>query len=202
MSVFSPTDARDLAAIAFRYRISPNENAQAGARALVGKEDELLIALRAGEQRYFACRQELQAIRGLRKSDKDLPEACGDLARRLRSIKDDLAKLGDFSRGQLDSIARYRSSTIEEMDAQFENLIQWLTQGAELRACPQPKAPGKKPGVSNFGVLRLPLEEFAKEIRNFLVSPEVRIPFSFEAIPRVDLEGEPRELISAAARLM
>ena len=208
MSVFTPANTQELAAIAFRFRIdkfsSPGEQAEAGEahQPLVGKEDELLKALRAGEQRYSECRQELEAIRRLRKSDKELPDACADMARGLHSVKDDLTELDDFSRGQLDSIAQYKNSSIEEMHAYLEKLIEWLTKGAELHFPPQPKMPGRKPGVSNSGVLRLPLEEFAKEIMNFLASPEIQIAFSFEAIPRHDLENHPRELISAAARLL
>jgi hypothetical protein len=207
MSVFTPANTQELAAIAFRFRVkfnSPEEQAERGQahRPLVGKEDELLKALRAGEQRYSECRQELKAIRKLRKSENELPVLCADMARKLNSIKDDLTELDVVSREELDSAAQCQGSSIEEMHARLEKLLEWLIGGAEVYLPHQQKMPGRTRGAGNSGVLRLPLEEFAKELRNFLRSPEVGVAFRFDAVPRQDLENGRRELTSATARLL
>ena len=79
------------------------------------------------------------------------------------------------------------------MHACINKVQQWFDAGGrapEIAVSAGEKAAGRKPGVSNAGVIRLPLEEFAKEVRNFLISPDVRIGFKFEAITRHDLRRQ------------
>jgi len=208
MSPFNHFEAERLAAMAFRFRAdkftSHIQQNMCGNphRPLVGKEHELLEVLLAGEQRYRDCKRELEIILDLRSSDRKLPVFCAQMANNLSVIQNALRGLDYVSRTEMDSIARCLGSDADEMHAHIDRVLQWLRARPDIEGIEGEKAVGRKRGLSNAGVLRLPLEEFAKEIRNFLLSPDVRIKFSFKAITRHDREGTPREPVSAAARLL
>jgi hypothetical protein len=225
MSVFTPEEARRLAALTFRRSdkfSSASKQLEAGKakQKLLGLENELLTVLRAAEQRYEDCRQEIDCISKLRRSDRYLPQFCADLARRLKAVKESLAKLDPISREELDSVARYQDSSTEEMHERIDVLLAWLQDAAHsplddeharisaankaqpgVRVVARRKG-GRKLGIGNSRVVRLPFEEFAKEIRNFLISPGVGIEFSFDDKTRDDLDPVIREPVSEAARLL
>src|SRR5437588_691652 len=104
MSSFTLEHACQLAENAFRFRPdkfeSPDQQKRLGAadRPLAGKEQKLLEALRAGEQRYQECKAEIEAIRKLRKSDAELPQQCDAIADTLREIAKTLSRLDEVSR--------------------------------------------------------------------------------------------------------
>jgi hypothetical protein len=219
MSVFTPEEVRRLAALTFRRSdkfSSPGEQLAAGKakQKLLGRENELLMVLQAAERRYEDCWQEVECIKKLRKSDRNLPQLCVDLASQLNTVKESLAKLDWISRQQLDLVARYQDSSADEMHERIDVLLAWLHDAAQppwfderahtstadrVRVIAQGKA-GRKLGIGDSRVVRLPFEEFAKEIRNFLIS--VGIEFSFDDISRDDLDPVIREPVSEAARLL
>lgn len=205
MSVFTYQRAHALANETFRFSLkfdSADEQKRCGMadRLLLGKEDALLKALRAGEQRYADCKTELQAIIKLRSADTKLPAQCATMSQKLREVLLALSALDEVSREELDSIARCRGSSSEEMSGYLRTVSAWLDSGTEELFSKRQKAVGRKRGVGKGGALRLPLEEFAKELRSFLL--EVGVAFTFEAITREDHQPPDREPVSAAARLL
>ncbi|MCK1521999.1 hypothetical protein [Bradyrhizobium sp. 17] len=189
MSVFTRHHAHALADDTFRFRItfdSPNDQKGLGeaVQPLVGKEDALLKALRAGEQRYVECKTELQAIQKLRSAYTDLPAQCAGMGKKLREVAQVLSGLDDVSREELNSMAHPHGSSVEEMSEYLEKVLGWLDAGSEELFSKPQKTAGRKRGVGKGGSQRLPLEEFAKELRNFLL--EERVAFTFEAATRED----------------
>jgi hypothetical protein len=217
MSAFTLDHVRQLADNAFRFRPdkfkSADQQKRCGKalRQLVGKEDKLLEALRAGEQRYKECQAEISFIRELRRSDAALPQWCANLAETLGRIVDSLESLDQVSRHELDSVGRTQGSSFEQIRESLERARAWAEEGAKevdlnQQETPGPTKPqkttrGRKPGVGKANVQRVPLEEFAKEIRTFWLH-ETSFKFSFEAITREDLDPVVREPVSAAARLL
>ena len=199
MSKFTIEDARRLAALTFRYRPqdfdTPDAQIEAGKadRPLLGKEDKLLAALQAGEQRYNDCYEEVETIKALRKSDKELPARCATLAAQLSDIQGNLNRLDDVSRDELDSIAQGLGSSAAEMHTRIDDLLAWLREAAMDDVNTAPRKVGRKKG----SIVRLALGEFAKEIRAFLISDEVRMQFGYQ----VD-ESDATKLMSPAARLL
>ncbi|WP_426612539.1 hypothetical protein [Bradyrhizobium sp. McL0616] len=205
MSMFTDHHARALAGDTFRFRVkfdSADEQKRRGkaVQPLVGKESALLKALRVGEQRYVDCKTELQAIRKLRNADTKLPAQCATMGEKLREVVLALSALDDVSREELDSIARSRGSSAEEMNGYLEKALDWLDAGTEELFSKRQKAAGRKRGVGKGGAERVPLEEFAKELRYFLL--EIGLVFTFEATTREDRHPPDRVPVSAAARLL
>jgi hypothetical protein len=136
MSNFTIQDARRLASLTFRYEPkhfdSPDRQIQAGEadRPLLGKEDKLLEALKAGERRYNDCYLEVETIRALRRSDRELSARCATLAAQLSDIKCKLIHLDDVSRNELDSIAHSLGSSAAEMHMRIDDLLAWLREPA------------------------------------------------------------------------
>jgi hypothetical protein len=208
MSSFTLQHARRLADNAFRYRPdkfrSPDQQKRCGEanRLLVGKEKELLEALRAGERRYLACNTEIKTIRKLRKSDVELPQKCAAMANSLQEVADALSGFDNIGREEMNLIAVSQGSSFEEMSERLNDLLYWVAEGADENFFPPvQKTAGAKLGVGKGGLLRVPFEEFAKELRSFLLRPDVGVKFSFESIPRDDLDPTIYEPVSAAARL-
>jgi hypothetical protein len=210
MSFFTLEHARLIADNAFRFRPdkfeSPDQQKRLGEadRPLVGKEQKLLEALRAGEQRYRECKSEITAIGKLRKSDAELSRQCDGIADTLREIAEKLSRLDEVSREEMNAIALYQGSSFEDMSQRLDDLLDWFAKGAD-EAFPSPpvqKTAGAKLGMGKGGVFRVPLEEFAKELRNFLVQPDVGVKFSFEEVKREDLDPPINEPVSVAARLL
>lgn len=205
MSLFTPHHARALADETFRFQIkygSADKQKRDGKaiQLLVGKEDPLLRALRAGEQRYVECKTELQAIRKLRHAYNELPVQCAGMVKKLREVVQALSALDEVSREELDSMARCRGSSVEEMSRDLERHLGLLDEGSEELFSKRQKTAGRKRGVGKGGAQRLPLEEFAKELRVFLLEAEV--PFTFEAATREDCHPVDQVPVSAAARLL
>jgi hypothetical protein len=208
MSSFTLEHARGLAENTFRFRPdkfeTPDQQRWCGEadRPLLGNEKRLLDALRAGEQRYLECKAEIESIRQLRKSDAELPQRCAAITEDLQKATDALSRLDKVSREELNLIALQHDACFDEMYERLESVLSWLGEGADGFFPESNKSQGRKPGVSNGGVQRVPLQEFAKEIRNFLLHPDIGVKFSFEALTREDLDPIVREPISAAARLL
>jgi hypothetical protein len=207
MTSFTLDHALRIAGNTFRFRPdrfgSADQQKRCGEadRPLVGKEQELLEALRADEQRYEQCKAEIRVIRKLRRSDADLPEWCANVADDLETIVESLASLDGISQDELDSIARKQGHSLEEIRGYLEKALSWAEDGAE-ELFPKPqKTRGRKPGVGKGNVQLVPLEEFAKEIRSFWLR-ETGFKFSFEATTRYDLDPIIREPTSAATRLL
>jgi hypothetical protein len=200
MSAFTIEHARQFADNAFRFRpdkfgtADKQKRSGEAHRPLVGKEEALLGALLAGEQRYEWCKEEISAIRKLRRSDAQVLHWCTNTAKELRKILESLDSLDPLSLDELDRI----SETQVRQD--FEKTLSWAQEGAEELFPKAPKGAGRKPGVGKRNVELVPLEEFAKEIRIFL--QEAGLSFSFDAITRHDLDPVAREPISVAARLL
>jgi hypothetical protein len=105
----------------------------------------------------------------------------------------------------MNGIAHGLGSSAAEMHACINKVQQWFNEGgraAGMVVSTHEKAAGRKRGVSNAGITRLPLEEFAKEVRNFLISPNVRIEFSFQAVTRSDKPAIRRRPASTRGRLL
>ncbi|MBR0940243.1 hypothetical protein [Bradyrhizobium liaoningense] len=205
MTLFARHHAHALADDTFRFRItfdSADEQKRCGkaVQPLVGKEDALLKALRAGEQRYVECKTELQAIQKLRRADTDLPARCAKMGEKLKEVVQVLSVLDDVSRQELDSMAHLHGSSVQEMSGHLEKLLSCLDAGSEELFSKRQKTAGRKRGVGKGGVQRVPLEEFAKELRNFLLKEGV--PFTFEAATRDDRQPVDHVPVSAAARLL
>ena len=205
MSVFTEEETDRLAALTFRFRLrefrTPDEQIHAGKadRPLLGKEDGLRAALRAAEQRYLDCSEEVKVIEALRRSERELPGRCAMLASQLINIKNSLVDLDVVSRTELDSIAHELGSSAAEMHEKIDDLMTWLQKTAEPSDPHERRKSGRKKGKN---VARLALEEFAKEMRLFLTSDGVGMRFGYEEIVRHDLETCPIELISPVARLL
>jgi hypothetical protein len=206
---FTDKDARRFAANAFRFRAdkfsSADEQIKLGQahRPLVGKEKELLKALMSARRRYIACKDEIKTIRQLRKSDAELSEQCAAIAERLQQITDTLSGLDEISREELNLIALGQGSSFEEMCERLEDLLCWATEGADEEFFPPiQKTAGSKLGIGKGGVPRVPFEEFAKELRNFLLRPDIGMEFSFEDARRDNRDRTIHEPVSAAARLL
>jgi hypothetical protein len=207
-SVFTLEEARRLAALTFRFHekkfASPEKQLEAGEahQPLVGKEYELLAALKAGEERYRRSERAIAILRDLRNSDREFPRQCARLALTLRSVRQDLSDLSEVMLGQLNSIATYQGSSGAEVHARIEALITLFQEGARIPTRYKRKKAGKKLGKSNVGVDRPPLEEFAKEIRRVLILPDVDVNFGFEVAIRIESKKRSRLLVSPAARLL
>jgi hypothetical protein len=209
MSSFTREHAHRLAKNTFRYRPdkfgSPDHQKQCGKadQPLVGKEEKLLEALRAGEQRYFECKAEIETIRKLRKSDAELPQRCVAVANRLREIAEALSGFDGIAREEMNLIAVCQGSSFEEMSERLNDLLYWVAEGADEDFFPLvQKTAGAKLGMSKRGLFRVPFEEFAKELRGFLLRPDVGVKFGFESVTRDDLDPIICEPVSAAARLL
>ncbi|MET4118797.1 hypothetical protein ABIB85_005426 [Bradyrhizobium sp. JR1.5] len=205
MSLFTPHHARALADETFRFQIkydSADEQKRLGKaiQLLVGKEDALLTVLRAGEQRYVDCKRELQDIRKLRYVYNELPVRCAGMAKKIREVVQALSAIDEISREELDSMARCRGSSVEEMTGDLERLLGLLDEGSKELFSKRQKTAGRKRGVGKGGAQRLPLEEFAKELRVFLL--EAGVAFTFEAATRQERHPVDHVPVSAAARLL
>jgi len=137
MSVFTIDLARQFVDNAFRSRPkqfrSADEQKRSGKahRPLLGKDKELLEALRAGEQRYRECKAEIEVIRLLRKSDAELPRQCTATANSLQEITEALSRLDRISREELNSIALYQGSSFDEMYERLEKVLCCINEGTE-----------------------------------------------------------------------
>jgi hypothetical protein len=199
MSKFTIEEARRLAALTFRYLPqhfdSPEEQIEAGKvdRPLLGKEHKLLAVLQAREQRFNDCYKEVETIKALRESDRELPARCAALVAQLSDINRSLTRLDGVSRDELDSIAHWLGSSAAEMHTRIDDLLAWLREAAMDDVDTARRKVGRKKG----SIVRLALGEFAKEIRAFLISDEVRMQFGYQ----VD-ELDATKLMSPAARLL
>jgi hypothetical protein len=197
MSKFTMEEARRLAALTFRYLPqhfdTPDKQIQEGKadRPLLGKEDKLLVALQAGERRYNDCYKEVETIKALRKSDRELPARCATLAAQLSDIQCNLIRLDHVSRDELDSVAHWLGSSAAEMHARIGDLLAWLREAAMYDVDTASRKVGRKKGSA----VRLALAEFAKEIRKLF--DEVGMHFGFQAD-----ELDVTKLMSPAARLL
>jgi hypothetical protein len=193
MSVFTKDEACRLAALTFR--------AGDAGRPLVGKEDELLASLRKGERRFYDWNRHLESAKALGSWKEEFPSRCAIIASLLHKTKRGLNDLDKVSRDELDSIARTIGSSWSEMQTRIDELLHWLRQGIGNPSFGRKKS-GSLKGTSKKGVVRSPFEEFAKELRIFLISNRVKVRFSYNDIIRHDLKGKPTEATSAAARLL
>lgn len=206
MSVFTEQESDRLAALTFRFRprefSTPDEQIRAGkaSRPLLGKKKVgLLAALQAAEQRYLDCIEEVDVIKALRRSERELPTRCAMLVDLLAEFRSRLVDLDVVARTELDVSANWLGSSAAEMHKKIDDLMTWLQQTAEPSYHHKRRKSGRKKGKN---VARLALEEFAKEMRLFLTSNDVGMRFGYEEIVRDELETCPIELVSPAARLL
>lgn len=188
MSKFSGEKAREFAKQAFGKAEHP----------LVGKTDGLLEALTAGEALYVQWRDEIEALKKLRNADADRFQRFLGFLESARRALGSLNDLDEITRAELASIASARGVSLEQIEKSFEEAIACAHEGI---VAPFPRSPtqrGRKLGIGKIGLCVVPLEEFAKVLRNFWEKEVEGLKFSFHE----ERNARARVPASAAARLL
>jgi hypothetical protein len=198
MSKFTVEAARTLARNAFTLRSGskPRKEAVQPNAPLVGREDKLLEALRAGEARYREWEAGIRALKAFRKSDSSLQRVSETLSQHLSDALRCVSSMDEIEREEFEMMAGARDWSIEEIEGALTQIIR-VAEDCKIEEGPAKKRRGRKLGIGKIDLSIVPLEEFAKVIRSFWIQA-TELKFGFNGATERGI----RVPASAAARLL
>jgi hypothetical protein len=199
--IFTKEDAEEIAAETFRFRYYQDQGkASAANRPLAGKENQLLEALNKAAAVYWDWMGVLEGLRKFHDVERSLSRKCSELVDLLQQSLSCLAALDVDERAEFDFIAEAADSSVTTIEEQLAHIVQ-SAHDVQIKAKRPTAKRGRKPGIGKNDVWFVPLEEFAKVIRNFWISV-TGDGFTFDQAPREDLGPHIREPASESARLL